>query len=167
MALRTIRSARSCCSCSLALDGALQAEISCSRSLSVMVISLLGGCRGAYRSGPTDLLARVVALSLLVDPFEVPVVARYQGHRDDTWHVVGVIAIRSRHNLRDERAGFPSVRLHDFRHTVVTLLLQLGAAPHVVQAIARHADLDVTSGIYAQTNLDAMREALDEIEWEF
>jgi integrase len=48
----------------------------------------------------------------------------------------------------------------------VTLLLELGAPPRVVQAIARHADLDVTLGIYAHTNLDAMREALDRIEWE-
>lgn len=36
----------------------------------------------------------------------------------------------------------------------------------MVQAIARHADLDVTLTIYAHTNLDAMREALDSIEWE-
>ncbi len=64
------------------------------------------------------------------------------------------------------RAGLPSVRLHDFRHTVVTLLLELGTPPHVVQAIARHADLDVTLSIYAHTNLDAMRAALDRIDWE-
>jgi integrase len=64
------------------------------------------------------------------------------------------------------RASLPGVRLHDFRHTVVSLLLELGTPPHVVQAIARHADLDVTLGIYAHTNLDAMREALDKIEWE-
>jgi len=64
------------------------------------------------------------------------------------------------------RAGLAGVRLHDFRHTVVSLLLELGTPPHVVQAIARHADLDVTLGIYAPTNLDAMREALDKIEWE-
>ena len=44
--------------------------------------------------------------------------------------------------------------------------MELGAPPHVVQAIARHADLDVTLSIYAHTNLDAMREALDAIEWE-
>ena len=37
--------------------------------------------------------------------------------------------------------------------------------PHVVQAIARHADIDVTMTIYAHTNLDAMRQALDAIEW--
>ncbi|MFD1656561.1 tyrosine-type recombinase/integrase [Pseudonocardia alaniniphila] len=63
------------------------------------------------------------------------------------------------------RAGLPSVRLNDFRHTVGMLLLELDTPPHVVQAIARHADLDVTLGIYAHTNLDAMREALDRIDW--
>jgi len=69
------------------------------------------------------------------------------------------------HGIRT-RAGLPDVRLHDFRHTVVSLLLELGTPPHVVQAIARHADLDVTLSIYAHTNLDAMRQALDAIEWE-
>jgi integrase len=64
------------------------------------------------------------------------------------------------------RAGLPGVRLHDLRHTVVSLLLELGTPPHVVQAIARHADLDVTMRIYAHTNLDTMREALDKIDWD-
>ena len=44
------------------------------------------------------------------------------------------------------------LRLHDFRHTVVALLLELGTPPPIVQAIARHADLGV------------MREALDKID---
>jgi integrase len=61
--------------------------------------------------------------------------------------------------------GLPTVRLHDFRHTAVSLLLELGTPPHVVQAIARHADLDVTMRIYAHTNLDSMREAVDRIDW--
>ncbi|GAA4774935.1 site-specific integrase [Actinomycetospora chlora] len=65
-----------------------------------------------------------------------------------------------------ERVGMPDVRLHDLRHTVVSLLLDLGTPPHVVQAIARHAHIDVTMAIYAHTNLDAMRQALDAIEWE-
>jgi integrase-like protein len=51
------------------------------------------------------------------------------------------------------KAGLPTVRLHDLRHTVVSLLLHLGTPPHVVQAIARHADVTMT--IYAHTNLDA------------
>jgi integrase len=64
------------------------------------------------------------------------------------------------------RAGLPDVRLHDCRHTLVSLLLELGVPPHIVQAIARHAGLDVTMTIYAHTNLHAMREALDKIDWE-
>jgi integrase len=64
------------------------------------------------------------------------------------------------------QAGLPRVRLHDLRHTVVSLLLELGTPPHVVQAIARHADLEVTMKIYAHTNLDTMRQALDKIDWD-
>ncbi len=64
------------------------------------------------------------------------------------------------------RAGLPNVRLHDMWHTVVSLLLALKTPPHVVQAIARHADIDVTMTIYAHTNLDAMRDALAQIDWE-
>ena len=64
------------------------------------------------------------------------------------------------------RAGLPGVRLHDLRHTVVSLLLSLGTPPHVVQAIARHADVEITLAIHAHTNLDEMRRALDAIDWE-
>lgn len=63
------------------------------------------------------------------------------------------------------RAGFVTLRLHDLRHTVVSLLLALGVPPHVVQAIARHADVEITLAIYAHTNLDQMREAVDLIDW--
>jgi integrase len=63
-----------------------------------------------------------------------------------------------------ERAGLPTVRLHDLRHTVVTLLLELGVPPHLVQAIARHAHVDITLKIYAHTNLDAMRAAVKRLD---
>ncbi|MCA1602027.1 MAG: hypothetical protein LC776_10430 [Acidobacteria bacterium] len=43
------------------------------------------------------------------------------------------------------------------RHTGVSLLLQLRTPPHVVQRIARHADLAVTLGIYPHTNLTLAR----------
>ena len=64
------------------------------------------------------------------------------------------------------RAGYPQVRLQDVHHTVVGFPVQLTTPPHVVQRIARHADLDVTLGIYAHTDLDVMRETLDSIEWD-
>jgi integrase len=38
------------------------------------------------------------------------------------------------------------------------------AQPHVVQAIARHADVKVTLKVYAHANLDAMREALGRLD---
>ncbi|WJK37052.1 site-specific integrase [Solwaraspora sp. WMMA2065] len=65
--------------------------------------------------------------------------------------------------LRD-KAGLPDVRLHDFRHTVVSLLMELGVPPHVVQAIARHADVKITLKIYAHANLDVMRQALGKLD---
>jgi integrase len=65
--------------------------------------------------------------------------------------------------LRD-RAGVPDIRLHDFRHTVVTVLMELGVPPHIVQAIARHSDVKLTLKIYAHSNLAEMRKALDKID---
>ena len=59
-----------------------------------------------------------------------------------------------------ETAGLPGVRLHDLRHTVVSLLMELGVPPHVVQAVARHADVKA----YAHANRDAMRQALGKLD---
>ncbi len=57
----------------------------------------------------------------------------------------------------------PDVRLHDLRHTVVSMLMELGVQPHVVQAIARHADVKITLKVYSHTNLAAMRQALGKL----
>ena len=46
-------------------------------------------------------------------------------------------------------AGLDTARFHDLRHTCVTLLLDLGAPPHVVQEIVGHSDIEVTMTIYA------------------
>jgi integrase len=54
--------------------------------------------------------------------------------------------------------------LHDLRHTVVSLLMELGVPPHVVQAIARHADGKITFKVYSHANLDAMRQALGKLD---
>ena len=58
------------------------------------------------------------------------------------------------------RAGGDGVRLHDTRHTCVSLLLDLGVQPHVVREIAGHSDLAVTMTIYAHAALDEKRKAL-------
>lgn len=54
----------------------------------------------------------------------------------------------------------PRPRFHDLRHTCVTLLLNEGVAPHVVQEIAGHRAIDVTMTIYAHTSLEEKRKAL-------
>ncbi len=59
-----------------------------------------------------------------------------------------------------ERAGLPNVRLHDLRHTCVTLLLDLGVPPHVVREIVGHSAIEVTMTIYAHVSLDEKRKAM-------
>jgi integrase len=53
------------------------------------------------------------------------------------------------------------LRFHDLRHTCVTLLLDLGVPPHVVQQIAGHSDIGVTMKIYAHASLSEKKKALD------
>jgi integrase len=62
-----------------------------------------------------------------------------------------------------EVAGLGEMRLHDLRHSCVTLLLRLKVPPHIVQAIVGHADLHVTMTIYAHASLEDQRKALDQL----
>jgi len=60
-------------------------------------------------------------------------------------------------------AGLDTARFHDLRHTCVTLLLDLGAPPYVVQEIVGHSDIEVTMTIYAHVCLDEKRKALGKL----
>lgn len=57
-------------------------------------------------------------------------------------------------------AGLAGVRFHDLRHTCITLLLNLGAPPHIVQVIAGHSHINVTMTIYAHAVMDEQQRAL-------
>jgi integrase len=70
---------------------------------------------------------------------------------------------RSWYPLRDA-AGLGPVRLHDLRHTCVSLLLDLGAPPHAVREIVGHADLSVTMMIYAHASQEDKRTALGRLD---
>ncbi|MEX5713693.1 site-specific integrase [Parafrankia sp. FMc6] len=61
------------------------------------------------------------------------------------------------------RVGLDGVRLHDLRHTCVTLLLDAGVPPHIVRDIAGHSAIDVTMTIYAHVSLDEKRAALTKL----
>jgi integrase len=45
-------------------------------------------------------------------------------------------------------AGLPYMRVHDLRHSAVTLLLIMGVPPNVVQEIAGHSRINITLGMY-------------------
>ena len=69
---------------------------------------------------------------------------------------------RSWYQIR-RAAGLGTARFHDLRHTCVTLLLDLGAPPHVVQEIVGHSAIEVTMTIYAHVSLDEKRKALGKL----
>lgn len=59
-----------------------------------------------------------------------------------------------------EKHGFRRVRLHDMRHTCVTLLLSLGVHPRVVMEIVGHEAIEMTMNVYGHVSLDTQRQAL-------
>ena len=61
-------------------------------------------------------------------------------------------------------AGVPAVRLHDLRHTCVSLLLALGVNPRVVMEIVGHSALEMTMNVYGHVAVDQQRAALDKLD---
>ncbi|HEX2894603.1 MAG TPA: tyrosine-type recombinase/integrase [Marmoricola sp.] len=61
-------------------------------------------------------------------------------------------------------AGLREVRLHDFRHGLVSALLGLGVPPRTVMDIAGHSGLEMTMNVYGHVSLDDKREALDRFD---
>jgi integrase len=60
------------------------------------------------------------------------------------------------------RAGVPAIRLHDLRHTGITLLGESGAHPWVVQERAGHTEAQTTRG-YSHPSMDAQRRAAESL----
>ncbi|GAA4930828.1 site-specific recombinase XerC [Actinomycetospora succinea] len=60
--------------------------------------------------------------------------------------------------------GFRRVRLHDLRHTCVSLLLSLGVHPRVVMEIVGHSAIEMTMNVYGHITLDTQREALGRLD---
>lgn len=61
------------------------------------------------------------------------------------------------------KLDMPGARIHDLRHSMVTLLLVLGVAPHIVQALARHSGMEITMQVYAHANMAEMRKAMKQL----
>ena len=59
------------------------------------------------------------------------------------------------------RAGLPSVRLHDLRHTAASLLVAQGVPPRVVMEILGHSQIALTMNTYSHVAPEVSREAAD------
>jgi integrase len=66
-----------------------------------------------------------------------------------------------------EEAGLPpELRLHDLRHTCVSLLIQLGAHPKAIQERLGHSSITITMDVYGHlfpSVAEALTERLDEV----
>jgi integrase len=58
-----------------------------------------------------------------------------------------------------KQAGLPRIRFHDGRHTIATLMLELGEAPKTVQTMLGHTTIATTLDIYSHVSLDLERKA--------
>ena len=64
-----------------------------------------------------------------------------------------------------KKAGLPeSIRLHDLRHTYVSLLLAQNVPPKDVQVMAGHADFSTTMNIYGHLMPGAQKEAAKKLD---
>jgi integrase len=61
------------------------------------------------------------------------------------------------------KAGLRAVRLHDFRHGCVSVLLSLGVPPRTAMDIVGHSTIEVTMNVYGHVTLDDKRTALDKV----
>lgn len=62
-----------------------------------------------------------------------------------------------------EQATGRRVRLHDFRHGCVSVLLGLGVPPRTAMEIVGHSTIEMTMNVYGHVSLDEMRTALDRV----
>ncbi len=60
-----------------------------------------------------------------------------------------------------KKAGLRMVRLHDFRHGCVSVLLGLGVPPRTAMGIVGHSTIEMTMNVYGHVTLDAKRQTLD------
>ena len=63
-----------------------------------------------------------------------------------------------------ERHGIRPVRLHDLRHTCVSLLLALGVHPRTVMEIVGHSGIEMTMNVDGHVSLETQRTALDALD---
>jgi integrase len=77
------------------------------------------------------------------------------------WPLDGIHVLRRALRPLLQRAGLPSIRFHDLRHTAATLLLMQGVNPKVDSEVLGHSDVSITLAIYSHVLPDLQRLAAD------
>jgi len=112
----------------------------------------------AIDAGTVDALARLAntqddaARRLGIDPPEL--VASLLDGRP-----MSIDGLVDRFHIAARRAGLPRCRFHDLRHTVATIWLEDGVAPHIVAGRLGHASASFTQSTYAEYLPNADRDA--------
>ena len=83
---------------------------------------------------------------------------------NDTGGLVHSNSLALRFRRLIERAGVPSIRFHDLRHTCATLLLAQGVHPKVVQERLGHNNIAETLDRYSHVAADMQRHAADRLD---
>lgn len=95
---------------------------------------------------------------------------------NNNWFVFGDVdpiassTIRDRNNKNSEKAGIKRIRIHDFRHSCVSLLIDKGANITLVAKYMGHSKIDETLNTYAhfyRNTLNGIVKLLDDIEDDF
>lgn len=66
-----------------------------------------------------------------------------------------------------EKAGLPSIRFHDLRHSAATILLAMGVNPKVVQERLGHSNISITLGVYGHVSEGMQQEATNKLNEQF
>jgi site-specific recombinase XerD len=115
----------------------------------VRLVIQLPGKNAKNRSAATVPVSRSLVDRILANPSD--------------GHLVGVPS-RAAEVLRADMKALgmdpTGMTFHSLRHTFVSLLIQSGADPRVVQSLARHSDPRMTLGRYAHNGLAAEAEAV-------
>lgn len=89
---------------------------------------------------------------------------------NNNWYVfgshepLGKSRLRDRKNKNCELAGVKQIRIHDFRHSCASLLINGGADIVMVAKYLGHAKIDETLNTYAHMNKDKLAEVVRTIE---
>ena len=63
-----------------------------------------------------------------------------------------------------QRAGLPSIRFHDLRHTAATLLLGQGVHPKIVLEMLGHSTINITLDLYSHVTPTMQRGAVEALD---